>query len=140
MADPGIVTTARGGKLNMHELRMKAKRPMSMGDQKDKVPARHEPVRQLNINGFMPSMAGVVRPNQPQNIPTETVDEMPEDENPSIADLTGIIIDTPKHLKEKPENAANAANDALKGIIQDLEQYRDRPRDEATTKRRAKQS
>lgn len=140
MADPGIVTTARGGKLNMHELRMRAKRPMSMGDQKDKVQPRREPVRQLNIIGFMPSMAGVTRPNQPQNIPAEIITEMSEDENPSIADLTGIIIDTPKHLKAKPGDAATAANDALKGIIQDLEQYRDRPRDEATTKRRAKQS
>lgn len=137
--DQGIVTTARGAKLSMHELRMKAMRPLNSNfDQKDKIQPRKEPPRQVNINGFMPSMVGVTaRAPAPGVVQSATVED--DEDAPSMADLTGVIVDTPKHLKERPTDAAAAANDALKGIMQDLDQYKERKQQDAP-KRRSKES
>src|ERR1700733_8065582 len=110
----GFVTTARGFRLNMGELKMRQKAPMNMvGDKKDKVEKMQRPVRQINVQGYMPSMEGVVRP---QAIMAETAavgapappGAPPRDEyQPSMADFTGIIVENSGG--ERPDSAADAA-------------------------------
>ena len=121
--DQGIVTTLRGHKINMHELRNKAKQPLVQGDQKDKLPPQKQPEIQPTVQGFMPSMEGVARPQTKKPIPPEIVkaEQIVENDQPTAADFTGVIVDKPRRLKERPDNVEEAANAALSEIIGDLE-------------------
>jgi hypothetical protein len=125
--DQGIVTTLRGQKINMHELRNKAKQPfLPVVDHKDKVQPQKQPPRQPNIHGFMPSMNGVARPQTAQVKPVEIVraEQKVAEEQPTPADFTGVVINSTRRLKERPADVEAAANDALNEIIGDLEKYK----------------
>lgn len=127
--DQHTVRTARGGFVNMMELRNKAKRPLVMGDQKDKIEPQKQPPKQVNIQGFMPSMAGVVQPplaEKPAEKERVVYEAVPEEDEQTMADVTGIIVDRPKFLKEKPGDPLEAADSTLKGIMGELAQYRQR--------------
>lgn len=113
----GVVITARGERLSMDELIMRSQKPKSQeGDMKDTVPSRKAPPRQLNMRGFVPSAVGV-----PAQIGTQRVEIVKP--AASIADFTGIKIDTPKRLKSRPQDTEEATNEALREIMTDLEQY-----------------
>ena len=121
--DEGIVKTLRGHSLNMHELRNKAKQPLSQGDSRDKLPPQKQPEIQPTVQGFMPSMEGVARPQTKKPTPPEIVKaaQIVENDQPTAADFTGVIVDSPRRLKERPADAEEAANAALSEIIGDLE-------------------
>jgi hypothetical protein len=85
---------------------------------KDTVSLRKPPPRQLNMRGFVPSAGGV-----PTQIRTEAAEPK---QQPSIADFTGIKVESPKRLKARPEDPQAAANEALREIMTDLEQFETR--------------
>jgi hypothetical protein len=129
--DAGIVRTMRGGFLNMHELRTKSKKPLTKTDNKDTVTLRKVPPKQLNVVGFVPSMTGVAKPVQP-DVSEENIRAMRPisgntngDDNPSIADFTGVVIDKPKFLKEKPENLEDVVTDTYKEIMGELKKHQE---------------
>lgn len=111
------VVTQKGRRLNMDELKRQARKPLrSTVDAKDIVKGQKLPPRVMSSRGFVPSARGLER-----TVITPVVE--PETEGPSIADFTGVTIDDPHRLKRKPDNAMDAANATLNGIISDLQQY-----------------
>jgi hypothetical protein len=113
----GTVLTAKGVRLNMDELMMKARRPMKLvGDQKDTIKSAPRPAAQSRVRGFVPSAQGVPDP-------IVQVVETVQDDGPSMADYTGLTVDNPRSLKEKPVDSMAVATDTLQEIMGDLKQY-----------------
>src|SRR5579863_9424107 len=148
--DPGIVKTMRGANLSMHELRLKSKKPLvSSADAKDKVSIRQMPPKQLNVVGFMPSMDGVAKSVQStETVPVERLRpmrpiggrEVMEEDATTMADLTGIIVDKPQQLKERPANPDAHVDETFAEIMGELHQQKERvgipPRSEQSRRSR----
>jgi len=118
------VVTARGLVLNFEELVMKARKPQQANaNLKDTVTPQKLPTRQINIAGFVPDSSGVAKPPQPSVVAPASAPERPL---PSMADLTGITVDTPTRFKEKPADPTGAAHETLQEIISDLDQFKAR--------------
>ncbi len=120
------VVTARGFVLNFEELAMKAKKPLRASniDLKDKIEPQKMPSRQINIAGFVPDISKVAKPMKATEQATAQLATPPEEPQPSMADLTGVTVDTPTRFKEKPADPTAAANETLREIITDLDQYK----------------
>lgn len=143
--DPGHVMTARGYLLNMDQLRVKSRRPLIDNvDHKDKVQPQKRPVKQLNMRGFMPSSEGVAPPAFSYQARAQPVlPRVVEPDSTSLADLTGVTVDSPRHLREKPANSVEAADSTLREIMGELDQFRNRETpsdDDAREKRRSKKT
>lgn len=120
LLDPGHVRSMRGLIVNMHELRTKAKRPIQLVDAKDKVHLRHEPVKTKNIRGFVPSLEGVsVRSGSKQEKSAREIPVVLEEDLPTMADMTGVIIEKRPGIK-KPEDSTVAAQEILASIIDNI--------------------
>jgi hypothetical protein len=120
----GTVITAKGKKLDFAKLVMKARQPIAqVGDPRDNSVVRQTPPPvQLNVRGHMPSHANI-KPPVATAVPAVAVKPH---ETRSLADYTGVKIDEPKHLRERPENPMATANEALAEIMTDLEKYKGR--------------
>lgn len=130
------VITARGERLNMAELKLKARRPIMPPEVASTVKPQQQPPRQANIRGFMPSMEGVTR----RIGPNTTKGSTPVQDGPSIADYTGVTVDHFKHLEARPEDALSAANQTLTEIITDLQTQTPPPPEPPVKGRRTRQS
>lgn len=133
--DPGHIRTMRGSILNMNELRNKSKKPINSNvDQKDKIQVRKDPPRANNTRGFVPSMEGVtMRSGSLQEKAIARVEALPDEDKPTMADLTGVIVDRPG--RAKTEDPMAAADEVLKGIIDSIPAGR---KLDDTARRRAK--
>ncbi|SRR5258708_5870238 len=138
--DPGHVRTMRGAILNMPELRLKSKKPeQSNVDHKDKIQLRKEPPKVNNIRGFIPSMEGVaVRSGSRHEKVAAKIEALPEEDKPTLADMTGVIVDRPfVPGQNKSEDPVATAGEVLKGIIDNIPKGR---KLDDTPRRRSKQS
>lgn len=133
--DPGIIRTMRGANLNMYELRMKSKKPLSQqGDLKDKVATRQMPPKQLSVVGFMPSMEGIAAPIQSTETAPERLrpmrpmggKEILDEDETTMADLTGIIVDKPRQLKERPSDPNAVVDKRFEEIMGELHDQREK--------------
>jgi hypothetical protein len=131
---PGHVITGSGELLNMDELIAKASRPIKgKHDQKDKIIKREPPRVPLNVRGFRPDGAGMVRVISGKDAPQPTAQAEPvapkakEELAPpssyaggearSLADLTGVKLDEPRRLKSKPKDAKAESAKVLGEIL-----------------------
>jgi len=137
--DPGHVRTMRGTILNMAELRIKSKKPVQSNvDQKDKVQIWKEPSKSNNIRGFVPSMDGVdVRSGSRHEKVAAQIEAMPEEDRPTMADMTGVVVERPLPGQSKSEDPLATAGEVLKDIIDNIPKGR---KLDDTTRRRSKQS
>lgn len=131
----GYVTTARGEVINMDALKESATSPLVKQPkseiQKKKVSRR----RPLNIRGYKPTAGSATVPEMPDEVREALAHK--EGKKPerkatpssfsesgkveSMADITGLKIKEPKHLKEKPKDAAQASSEALGEILTELQ-------------------
>ena len=115
----GSVTTARGDVLNFDALQDAASRPLGIKDAKSEIaPKARQPVA-INVRGFVPAQGDAEAPVLP-----EVKVEQGSKVNPhqtTLADMTAIKMDEPRHLKEKPEDALAASDEALGSIMKQLE-------------------
>jgi hypothetical protein len=109
----GTVITAKGKRLDFAELVRNARRPVAPVVEKGEVIRQVPPARELRARGHMPSHNGVAAPV------VEAVDQVPyrHVENKSLADYTSITIDEAKHLKERPDDPVQSANEKLAQIL-----------------------
>lgn len=135
--DPGHVRTMRGALLNMTELRSKSKKPVQSNvDQKDKVQVRKEVPKANNIRGFVPSMEGVaIRSASRQEKVAAQIEALAIEDRPTLADMTGIVVDKPLPGQGKSEDPLADAGEVLKGIIDNIPKGR---KLDDTPRRRAK--
>jgi hypothetical protein len=109
-----IVRTARGRNLDIDDLKLRQRKPMNKLDMKDKIEKMQRPTHQPTIHGHMPSMEGVMQPT------AVIVESIQQEDEPSIADFTGIVVEG---SGERPENLPDATT-TLNTIIGNLEQMR----------------
>ncbi len=118
----GPVTTARGRRLHMGELKLRQRKPSgATADMRDTVQRRERSAKPVNVRGHIPSLNGVINTSQSINVPKSiVVEETPEH---SIADYTSVVIDNSDGRLDK---SSVDVSDALDTIIGDLEQMRKR--------------
>lgn len=115
----GTVITAKGKRMDFADLVRKSRTPINQGDMKDKVVRQTPPAKELRARGHMPSHAGVAKPVLAPVIPAPDAAAPVRRVYPdkSMVDYTSITIDEPKHIKEKPDDAQQSANDTLVEIL-----------------------
>lgn len=120
MASPvpsGFIRTAKGKLLNLAELKAKAKKPIKELDLKNKIGVQRRPGPQTpTAQGFIPDTSTVAKPPEFNSI-IDKVEESIYDENTTLADITGVIID--KTTSQKNPHSINAS-EALAEITSDL--------------------
>lgn len=142
MSAQGMVTTARGEKLNLDQLIMDRKKPIGFKETKSEIKAKVKTRKPINVRGFVPARGDAPAPIVP-DAPEVVAKEIPmprrsfaQGEASRLADLTGIRMDKAKHLKERTSDPLAAAAAEADAIMKDLTQAN--PRAVAATERRKK--
>jgi len=118
----GQVTTARGDILNLDLLIEQSKRPIGYKEPKSEVAPRPSMKKRvpINVRGFSPSTDGMKVPEMPAeiraNLPATAKPATPsafrraDDKTAqSLADLTGVRVDKPKHVRVAAEGEPGMA-------------------------------
>ncbi len=117
----GTVVTAKGKRLDFAELVRYLRRPIQPVADPTATVTRQQPLaKEIRARGHIPTLNGVSKPVVAAVVPPpEAAAPKPTRvvENRSLADYTGVTIDEPKHLKERPENPVQSANEALAQIL-----------------------
>lgn len=142
MSGKGIVYTARGESLNLDMLIEQAKRPIGLKEAASEITKREVPKRTpINVRAFAPKAGDAKVPEVPKEIQDELAKAKQQSAKPmksayrradggaaqSVADLTGVRISEPKHVKpvqdgeEGVDPKTYAEQVALGQILNELE-------------------